>query len=169
VVSLVHLCGNFTDRDSHELYHGVGADAPRAGVLCRVACRGASYNSTLDRNMSTRWIHELAIPGNPDISSVYASYAFAGILAGSFLLAHLYHFWPWFTLGMIAAGLQVPLLLGILFAKFRAPLPPPTGHAQMFPDPEPFADIGWLRALGGFMTSAVVISVYALYEKAFAV
>lgn len=114
-------------------------------------------------------MHELAIPGNPDISSVYASYAFAGILAGSFLLAHLFHFWPWFTLGMIAVGFQVPLLIGITLAKFRASLPAPTGQAGMFPNPEPFAEIGWLRALGGFLTSAVVISVYALYEKAFAV
>ena len=119
--------------------------------------------------MSKRWIHELAIPGNPDISSVYASYVFAGILAVSFLLAHLLHFWLWFTLGMIAVGFQVPLLIGITLSKFRASLPPPTGHAEMFPNPEPFAEIGWLRALGGFLTSAAVISVFALSEKAFAV
>jgi hypothetical protein len=32
-------------------------------------------------HVSTRWLHELAIPGRPDISSVYASYAFAGVAA----------------------------------------------------------------------------------------
>ena len=119
--------------------------------------------------MSTRWIHELAIPGSPDISSVYASYAFAGVLAASLMLANLFDFWPWFTLGMIAVGLQIPLLAGIALAKSRALLPPPTGQAQMLPNPEPFSEIGWLRALGGFMTSAIVIAAYALYDKVLAV
>ena len=68
--------------------------------------------------MSTRWIHELAIPGSPAISSFHASYAFAGILAGSLLLARLTDFWPWFTLAVLAVGLQIPLLIGIALARF---------------------------------------------------
>jgi hypothetical protein len=119
--------------------------------------------------MSTRWIHELAIPGSPDISSVYASYAFAAILAGSLVLARLSSFWPWFTVGLIAVGLQIPLLIGIALAKARASSPPPVGRAKMFPNPEPFAEIGWLRASGGFLTSAALISAYALYDRVFAV
>jgi hypothetical protein len=119
--------------------------------------------------MSTRWIYELAIPGNPDISSVYASYAFASVLFGSLVLARLFHFWPWFILAMLAVGFQIPLLLGIVWAKVRSSLPPPVGPAQMFPNPEPFAAIGWLKALSGFVISAVTIAVFALIEKAFKV
>ena len=129
----------------------------------------APLNKSLDRKMSTRWIYELAVPGTPDISSVYASYSFAGVLAGSLVLASLFDFWPWFTLGMVAVGLQIPLLIGIVLAKFRASLPAPVGHAQMFPNPEPFSEIGWPRALGGFMTSATVIAAYALYDRTLAV
>ena len=119
--------------------------------------------------MSTRWLHELAIPGRPDISSVHASYAFAGVVGVALLLAHLTNFWPWFTLAMLAAAFQIPLLIGIALAKFRGSLPTPVGHAKMFPDQEPFNEIGWLRAFGGFITSLVVIAAFALYDKAFAV
>ena len=120
--------------------------------------------------MSARWLLEqLAIPGSPDLSSVYASYALAGVLAGGLLLGRLTNFWPWFVLGMLAIGFQIPLLIGIALAKFRSSLPPPVGHAKMFPNPEPFKEIGWLKAFGGFMTSAVVIMAFALYEKAGAV
>lgn len=118
--------------------------------------------------MSTRWIQELAVPGRPDVSSIHASYAFAGILAASVILAGALDSWPWFVLGMIAVGFQVPLLAGIVIAKVRISLPPPTGHARMFPDPEPFAEIGWPKAFGGFIASAVVLLAYALHEKALA-
>jgi hypothetical protein len=121
----------------------------------------------VDRKMSTRWIHELAIPGRPDVSSIYASHALAGMLAASVVLARVFDFWPWFVLGMIAVGLQIPLLADIVLAKVRSSLPPPAGHAQMFSGPEPFAEIGWPKALGGFVSSAAVLLAYALYDKAF--
>jgi hypothetical protein len=124
---------------------------------------------TLDRKMSTRWLHEIGLPGRPDTSSIYASYAFAGILASSLLLARLTNFWPWFTLGMLSIGFQIPLLIGIGLAKFRTSLPETAGHAKMFPHPEPFKDIGWLRAFGGFMTSAAIVALFALYERTVAV
>lgn len=85
------------------------------------------------------------------------------------MLARLTNFWPWFTLAMLAVAFQIPLLIGIALAKFRAPLPPPVGHAKMFPNPEPFKEIGWLSAFGGFMTSAIMIAAYVLYDRAFAV
>ena len=125
--------------------------------------------ATLDRTMSTRWLYELAIPGRPDISSVHASYVFAGILAGGLLLGRLTNFWPLFAFGMLAVGFQIPLFIGIALAKFRTLLPPTVGHAKMFPNPEPFKEISWLRAFGGFMTSAIVIMAFALYERVVAV
>ena len=119
--------------------------------------------------MSTRWLYELADPGNPDISSIYASYVFAAVLSGAFLFSRLIDFWPLFVFGLLAVGFQFPLLIGIALAKFRTSLPSPVGHAKMFPQPEPFAEIGWLKAFGGFITSAAVILVFALYERAIAV
>src|SRR5262245_58274772 len=106
--------------------------------------------------MSTRWLHELAIPGRPDMSSVYACYWLAGIVGLSLLLAHLTDFWPWFTVALLAVGFQIPLVIGIALAKFRAALPEPVGHARMFPDPEPLKDVGLLRAFGGFAASLIV-------------
>ena len=91
------------------------------------------------------------------------------MLACGLLLGRLTQFWPLLTLGLLAVGFQIPLLVGIVLAKFRTSLPPAVGHARMFPNPEPFAEIGWLRALGGFITSALVIVVFALYERAIAV
>ena len=119
--------------------------------------------------MSLRWASELGIPGNPDISSVHASYVLACILAIGLLLSSLTGFWPWFTVGILAVGFQIPLLIGIVIAKFRTSLPTAVGHAKMFPNPEPYEQIGWLKALGGFLTSAAVIAVYAVYAKVFAV
>ena len=112
--------------------------------------------------MSNRWLHELALPGRPDASSIYASYAFAGMLAVGLLLGRLTGFWPLFAFGMMAIGFQIPLFIGIVLAKLRTSLPPPVGHAAMFRRPEPFAEIGWLRAFGGFITSAAVLCVFAL-------
>jgi hypothetical protein len=119
--------------------------------------------------MSTRWLHELAIPGRPDISSVYACYWFAGVVGLSLLLAHLTDFWPWFTVALLAVGFQIPLVVGIALAKFRAALPQPVGHARMFPDPQPLKDVGWLPAFGGFVASLTVIGLYAVYANALAV
>jgi hypothetical protein len=119
--------------------------------------------------MSTRWLHELAIPGRPDISSVYACYSFASVVGLGLLLAHLTHFWPWFSLALLATGFQIPLVIGIALAKFRTALPQPVGHARMYPDPEPLKAVGWLRAFGGFLASITVIGLYALYVNAFAV
>ena len=119
--------------------------------------------------MSTRWLHELAVPGRPDISSVYACYSFAGVVILGLLLAHLTHFWPWFTLALLAVGFQIPLVVGIALAKVRTALPQPVGHARMYPDEEPLKDVSWLRACGGFLTSLVAIGLYALYANAFAV
>ena len=119
--------------------------------------------------MSTRWLYELAIPGRPDISSVHASYAFAGVVFASLLLARLTNFWPWFTLAMLAAAFQIPLLIGIALAKLRATLPQPVGHARMFPSPEPLKSVGWLRAFGGFVTSLALFAGYALYDNVLAV
>ena len=101
--------------------------------------------------MSTRWIHELAIPGNPDLSSIWASYVLA-VLHAAFASAalmsdvHVVEFW---LFAMLFLGLQLRLLFGVLIAKGRASLPAPTGHAAMFPNPQPLATVGWLRAFGG--------------------
>jgi hypothetical protein len=111
--------------------------------------------------MSTRWLHELAVPGWPDRSSIYASYVLAGVAAAGLFLGRVTELWPLFTLGMLCVGLQLPLLIGIALSKFRASLPPKAGHAKMFADPEPFEEIGWLKAFGGFITTAIVI--LALY------
>ena len=119
--------------------------------------------------MSTRWIHELAIPGRPDISSVYACYSFAGVVVFGLLLAHFTQFWPWFSLALLALGFQIPLVVGIALAKFRAALPQPVGHARMYPDPEPLKDVSSLRAFGGILVSLFAIGGYALYANAFAV
>ena len=119
--------------------------------------------------MSTRWLHELAIPGTPDISSVYASYAFAAVAAAGLLLGCLTDWWEFFTLGLLAVGFQIPLLVGIALAKFRASLPPKVGHARMFPSPEPFEEIGWFKAFGGLIASGIVIIAFFVYERASAV
>ena len=119
--------------------------------------------------MSMRWLHELAIPGRPDISSVYACYAFATVVGLGLLLAHLTNFWLWFTVALLAVAFQIPLVIGIALAKFRGSLPQPVGHARMFPDPEPLKDVGWVRAFGGFLSSLIAVGLYALYVNAFAV
>jgi hypothetical protein len=72
-------------------------------------------------------------------------------------------------MGLIAIGFQIPLLWGITTAKIRALLPRPVGHAQMFQDPQPLAEIGWFKALGGLIASAVVIAAFAFYENGIAV
>jgi len=117
--------------------------------------------------MSTRWIHELAIPGiRPDISSVWASYACALVQLALSLAAVLIHTWfiEFLLLAMVALGLQLPLLLGILIAKARALLPPPVGHAAMFPYSEPLASVGWLRAFGGGLLSLLVLVVFSFHH-----
>ena len=119
--------------------------------------------------MSQRWISELAIPGNPDTSSIYAGYVFAGILAVALVLARLTDFWEWFIVAMLAVGLQIPLLIGVALAKFRGFLRPAVGHARMFPNPRPLDEVGWLRAFGPFLLSAMVLTGFALYEHAGAV
>jgi hypothetical protein len=119
--------------------------------------------------MSTRWLHELAIPGRPDVSSVYACYGFAGVVGLSLLLADITNFWPWFTVSLLAVGFQIPLVAGMALAKFRAALPQPVGHARMFPGPEPLKGVGSLRAFGGFFASLTLIGLYAVYANAFAV
>lgn len=115
----------------------------------------------------SRWIHELAIPGRPDVSSVHASYAFAAVVLVGLVLARLTTFWPWFTLAMLAFLLQLRLQVGIVLAKLRATLPPPVGHAEMFPEPQPLKNISWLRACGGFLASIALIAAYALSERSF--
>ena len=118
--------------------------------------------------MSTRWLYELAIPGRPDISSVYACYAFAGVVGLGLALAHVTDFWPWFSLALLAAGLQIPLVVGIALAKLRTALPQPVGHARMFPHPAT-QEVGWLQAFGGFVASLIAIGLYAVYVNRFAV
>jgi hypothetical protein len=119
--------------------------------------------------MSRRWISELAIPGNPDTSSIYAGYVFAGILTVALVLARLTDFWEWFIVAMLAVGFQLPLLVGVALVKFRGFLPPAVGHARMFPDPRPLDEVSWLQALGPFLLSAMVLTGFALYEHAGAV
>jgi hypothetical protein len=119
--------------------------------------------------MSQRWISELAIPGNPDTSSIYAGYVFAGILAVALVLARLTDFWEWFIVAMLAVGFQLPLLIGVALAKFRRFLPPAVGHARMFQNPRSFDEVGWLQAFGPFLLSVMVLTGFALYEHAGAV
>ena len=119
--------------------------------------------------MSQRWISELAIPGSPDTSSIYAGYVFAGILAVALVLARLTNAWEWFVVAMLAVGFQLPLLIGVALAKFRGFLPPAVGHARMLPTPTPLDDVGWLQAFGPFLLSVMVLTGFALYEHAGAV
>jgi hypothetical protein len=120
-------------------------------------------------HVSTRWLHELAIPGKPDISSVYASYAFAGVTALGLLLGQATDLWPLFTLGILGVACQLPLLIGVVLAKIRTSLAPSVGHAKMFPQPEPLEEIGWLKAFRGFITTAIVVMAFYLYERGGAV
>jgi hypothetical protein len=113
--------------------------------------------------VSTRWIHELAVPGSPDISSVWASYILAllhAVFAALALLnsAHSVEYW---LIAAICVGLQLPLLFGITVAMVRASLPPPTGRAAMFPDPEPLASVRWFIAFGGVGVIAVAWILFA--------
>ena len=119
--------------------------------------------------MSQRWISELAIPGNPDTSSIYAGYVFAGILVVALVLARLTDYWEWFIVAMLAVGFQLPLLIGVALAKFRRFLPSAVGHARMFQNPRPFDEVGWLQAFGPFLLSVMVLTGFALYEHAGAV
>lgn len=114
--------------------------------------------------MSTRWLHELAVPGWPDISSVYASYVLAGTLTVAVLLLRLSDALviPCVFAALLSVGLQIPLLIGVVIGKTRASLPPPTGHFKMFRDPEGLAEVGWLRALAGFAVSAIVLAIWFL-------
>jgi len=114
--------------------------------------------------MSTRWLHELAVPGWPDISSVYASYILAATLAIALILGGLWDALaiPCWAAAILSLGLQIPLLIGVLIGKIRTSLPPPTGHFKMFEEPEGLANVGWLRALAGFATSAVVLIAWFL-------
>jgi hypothetical protein len=124
---------------------------------------------TLDRTMPQRWISELAIPGNPDISSIYAGYVLAGILAVALVFARLTDFWQWFIVAILAVGLQLPLLIIVALAKFRGILPPAGAHARMFRIPGPLDGVGWVQAFGPFLLSLMVLTGFALYERAGAV
>jgi hypothetical protein len=70
---------------------------------------------------------------------------------------------------MLAVGLQLPLLIGVALAKFRGSLPPAVGHARMFPNPRHLDGVGWLQAFGPFLLSVMVLTGFALYERAGAV
>lgn len=119
--------------------------------------------------MSRRWISELAIPGNPDTSSIYAGYVFAGILGVALVLARVTDSWEWFIVAMLAVAFQLPLLIGVALAKFRGFLPTALGHARMLPNPRPLDEVGWLQAFGPFLLSVMVLTGFALYEHASAV
>ena len=125
--------------------------------------RISSNHYRLDRNMSTRWIHNLSGTGVPDISTVYASYVLSGALIIGLLLGATFHWWPLLLVAILAAGFQIPLLFVIALEKIRTSPPPPTGHAKMFPNPEPLADIGWLKAFGGFIVTAATIGAYLVF------
>jgi hypothetical protein len=112
--------------------------------------------------MSTRWILNLSATGQPDISTVYASYVLAGTLIIGLLLGATFHWWP-FLVAILAAGFQLPLLFVIALEKIRTLPPPPIAHAEMFPNPEPLADIGWLKAFGGFIITAATIGAYLVF------
>lgn len=118
--------------------------------------------------MSTRWIHELAIPGiKPDISSVWASYVCALIQCALMLAAFPSHNWSvelW-LLAMVAFGLQIPLMLSILIAKVRALSPHPVGHAAMHRVTEPLASVGWFRAFGGGMISLLPFAISFMLNR----
>ena len=119
--------------------------------------------------MSTRWIHELAIPGiKPDVSSVWASYVCALVQCALMSAAFLNHNWTvelW-LLAMAAFGLQLPLLLGILIAKVRAMPPHPVGNAAMYRGRESLASVGWFRAFGGGMLSLLPFAISFMLELA---
>src|SRR5262245_33564269 len=106
--------------------------------------------------MSTRWIHELAIPGRADMSSVYASYFLTAIFVLALAALRFNDSLLLSLAAGLSAGLQLPLLLGVVISKTRAALPPPTGIFGV-PNPTTLADISWTRALAGFAVTGMII------------
>jgi len=106
--------------------------------------------------MSTRWIRELAVPGRADMSSVYASYVLTAIF-GLALTALSYTDSLLLSLAAgLAAGLQLPLLVGVVISKTRAALVPPTGLFGVR-SPPTLGDISWARALIGFVVTGLIV------------
>ena len=108
-----------------------------------------------------RWPWSL-IPGRVDHETLIVSDVLAFIQAFSLALCFVDGPWVIFAgpISMIALFFQILISLGIFMVKLLATWPP-VGHAAMYATPQPIRDVSWLRAMRGFLISAVTVAVWA--------